>query len=158
MNTAKHIAKSIRDVHFGGNWTCVNLRDTLTDVTWQEAITKVYGFNTIATLAYHVHYYVAAVLEVLKGHALEAKDTLSFNHPSITSAEDWKNFLQKMWTDAETFAAHIEQLPEERLDEIFTDEKYGTYYRNLQGIVEHTHYHLGQMVLVRKLVHTVCKQ
>jgi hypothetical protein len=30
--------------------------------------------------------------------------------------------------------------------------KYGNYYRNLHGIIEHTHYHLGQIVLIKKLL------
>ena len=36
--------------------------------------------------------------------------------------------------------------------ETFADEKYGHYYRNLHGIIEHTHYHLGQIVLIKKLL------
>ncbi|MGN6163930.1 MAG: hypothetical protein ACTHOF_05245 [Flavisolibacter sp.] len=43
-------------------------------------------------------------------------------------------------------------MADSKLDEIFVDEKYGTYYRNLQGIIEHTHYHLGQIVLIKKLL------
>ena len=31
-------------------------------------------------------------------------------------------------------------------------EKYGNYFRNLTGIIEHLHYHLGQIVLIKKLI------
>ncbi|HHH49569.1 MAG TPA: DUF1572 domain-containing protein, partial [Saprospiraceae bacterium] len=48
------IAKHFSTFHFGGNWTDVNLRDTLEDVTWQQATTQVYSFNTIATLVFHL--------------------------------------------------------------------------------------------------------
>ncbi len=44
----------------------------------------------------------------------------------------------------------IEQLPESKLWETFSDEKYGNYYRNIHGIIEHIHYHLGQIVLIKK--------
>ena len=40
MKTTQQLAKHFRDVHFGGNWTFVNLKDSLADVTWQEATTK----------------------------------------------------------------------------------------------------------------------
>jgi hypothetical protein len=60
--------------------------------------------------------------------------------------------LNKTWEEAENFATLIEQLPESRLWETFTDEKYGHYYRNIHGIIEHTHYHLGQIVLIKKLL------
>ena len=32
MNLTQHSAKHLRDVHFGGNWTSVNLKDTLAGV------------------------------------------------------------------------------------------------------------------------------
>lgn len=60
--------------------------------------------------------------------------------------------MNKTWTDAENFASLIEQLPESKLDEIFVDEKYGSYYRNFLGIIEHIHYHLGQIVLIKKIL------
>ena len=68
------------------------------------------------------------------------------------SQEDWNKLLDKTWSDAETFASLIEQLPEAKLGETFIDEKYGTYYRNLHGIIEHIHYHLGQIVLIKKIL------
>jgi hypothetical protein len=150
MNLTKHIAKHLRDVHFGGNWTSVNLKDTLADVTWKQSTTQVYSFNTIAALVYHINYYISAVLIVLQGAPLCASDKYSFDHPPILCPEDWENLLRKTWTDAEQFAGLIEQLPEPLLWENFTDEKYGNYYRNIQGIIEYAHYHLGQIVLIKK--------
>jgi hypothetical protein len=152
MNLPQQIAKHFRDVHFGGNWTSVNLKETLADVTWQQATTKVDSLNTIVALVYHMNYFVSAVLKVLQGNSLDAHDKYSFDHPPVHSQLDWENLLNKTWKDAETFAALIEQLPESKLSETFVDEKYGTYYRNLHGITEHCHYHLGQIVLLKKLL------
>ena len=152
MNLTAQIAKQLRDLHFGGNWTWSNLKDQLSDVTWEQATTKVYSFNTIAVLVFHTNYFVDAVLKVLRGGPLDAKDKYSFDHPPIQSQEDWDKMLDKVWTDAETFATLIEQMPESKLWEDFSDNKYGNYYRNIHGIIEHTHYHLGQIVLIKKLL------
>ncbi len=152
MNLTAQIAKHFRDVHFGGNWTSVNLKDSLVNVTWQQATTQVYSCNTIATLVFHMNYYISAVLKVLQGGPLDAHDKFSFDHSPIESQEDWEKLLDKTWADAEKFASLIEQLPESKLDETFSDEKYGTYYRNLHGIIEHIHYHLGQIVLIKKIL------
>lgn len=152
MNLSAHLAKHLRDVHFGGNWTTSNLRDNLASVTWQQAITQVHSFNTIATLVFHINYFIEAVIHVLQGNPLDAHDKFSFDHPPINSAADWQKMLDKVWADAETFATLIAQLPEEKLWEDFSDPKYGNYYRNIQGIIEHTHYHLGQIALIKKLV------
>lgn len=152
MSITAQIAKHVKDFHFGGNWADSNLKDNLIDVSWKQATTKVYSFNTIATLVFHINYFVSAVLKVLEGGALDAHDKYSFNHPPINSQEDWDNFLNKVWADAENFSSLVEQLPENKLLEKFTDEKYGNYYRNLHGIVEHAHYHLGQIALIKKII------
>jgi len=152
MNLSAQIAKHFKDVHFGGNWTSVNLKQTLADVTWRQATTKIYSLNTIATLVFHINYYVSAVLKVLQGGPLDAHDKYSFDLPPIQNQENWEKLLNKMWTEAEDFAILVEQLPEGKLGETFFEEKYGNYYRNLHGIIEHTHYHLGQIVLIKKIL------
>ncbi|MES2776476.1 MAG: DinB family protein [Bacteroidota bacterium] len=152
MHLTHQIAKHFREIHFGGNWTSSNLKDNLAGVTWQQATTKVHSFNTIASLVYHINYYVSVVLKVLEGEPLNASDKYSFNCPPIRSGEDWQQLLDKTFREAEAFATLVEQLPESQLGEDFSDSKYGNYYRNLQGIIEHTHYHLGQIVLIKKIV------
>ena len=148
----QHIAKLFRDVYQGGNWTAVNIKDTLADVDWKRATTKVQSFNTIASLVFHINYYVQVVTKVLKAESLQGHDKESFNAPAVQSDADWINLRQKMFEDAEALAKLIEQLPESRLWETFVNDKYGTYYRNLHGIIEHNHYHLGQIVLIKKFL------
>ncbi len=152
MSLTAQIAKHFREIHFGGNWTTSNLKDNLADVTWQQATTKVDSLNTIAALTYHINYYVSAVLKVLQGEALEAHDKFSFDVPLIQSQQDWETLLNKVWADAETFAKLVEQLTDEKLNEYLADEKYGNYFRNLHGIIEHSHYHLGQIVTIKKII------
>ncbi len=152
MELTKHIAKHFREIHFGVNWTWSNLKDTLSDVTWLQATTKIEGFNTIAALTYHINYYIDAVIPVLKGGELHASDKYAFDVPPINSQEEWQAILDKMWSDAEIFANLVEQFPEDKLYDTFFEEKYGNYYRNFHGIIEHSHYHLGQIVIIKKMI------
>ena len=69
--------------------------------------------------------------------------------PPILYHEDWDALLNKTWTDPEKYADLVEQLPEHILWEDFTDKKYGNNLRNIIGVIEHTHYHLGQIVLIK---------
>ena len=108
--------------------------------------------NSIAALVFHMHYYVGAVLKVLEGEPLNASDKYSFDLTPVLSQDDWEKLLNKTFDDAEKFAGLIEKLPEEKLWEDFSDNKYGNYYRNLQGIIEHIHYHLGQIVVIKKII------
>lgn len=152
MNLPLQVATLFRTFYFGGNWTDVNLKDSLNGVTWQQATTEVYSCNSIATLVYHTNYYVRIVSKVLLGHPLDGNDKESFKHPPVQSQEDWDNLLHTTFTDAENFARLIEQLPVEKFEEIFMNDKYGNYYRNIHGIIEHNHYHLGQIVLLKKII------
>ncbi len=152
MTVSQQIAKQLRAVYFGGNWTFVNIQDTLKEVSWQQAIQPVYSFNTIAILHYHINYYVTAIKKVMEGGPLDAKDAYSFSHPPIQSAADWDAMRSAADAAVVQLAVLIEQFPDSRLEEIFSDEKYGSYYRNLTGLIEHTHYHLGQIVLIKKIL------
>jgi uncharacterized damage-inducible protein DinB len=148
----KQIAKHFRELYTGGNWTFANVKDTLNDISWQEANTKVNSFNAIAALVFHMNYFVEAALQVLQGNALDAHDKFSFDVPPIQSKEDWDQLVNKTFLNAETFANLLEQMPDSKMWEIFEDEKYGNYYRNMHGIIEHSHYHLGQIVIIKKLI------
>ena len=152
MSFSKLLAKHMREIHFGGNWTVSSLKDQLNDVSWEEATTQVPNLNTIATLTYHVSYYVHVDLKVLKGDDLVASDKESFELPPVNSEQDWEELKERIWSETEEFASLIEQLSDEQLQADFVKAEYGNYYRNLHGIIEHAHYHLGQIALIKKLI------
>lgn len=152
MKLTKQIAQDLRNVYHGGNWTGVSLKDQIDDVTCEEALTKIDSFNTIAILVYHINYYIKSNIKVLKGGPLEGKDIYSFSHPSINSEEEWKAFMAGIWAEVDEITSLIEKMPDEKLWEDFTDPKYGTYYRNFQGIIEHCHYHIGQINFLKKMI------
>jgi hypothetical protein len=151
MNLTKQIAKQLRDLHFGGNWTWSNLKEHLADVAWKEATTQVYNLNTIATLVYHMNYYLNVVSNRVQQKPFDYQHELSFELPPIQSQQDWERLIDKTWTDVETFAKHIEDMPENMLWEEISDE-YGNYFRNIVGVIEHNHYHLGQIVVIKKII------
>jgi hypothetical protein len=152
MGLSSEIAKGVRNLYQGGNYTGVNFKETLANINWQQAGTKVHSFNTIAALVYHIDYYVVAVSDVLRGGQLNASDQYSFDHPPVESSEDWNHLLDTFWKDGEEFTRLVEDFPDDRYSESFLDGKYGTYYRNMAGVLEHANYHLGQIVLIKKLV------
>nr|WP_321231529.1 DUF1572 domain-containing protein [uncultured Psychroserpens sp.] len=154
MNISQQLAKHLRAVYTEENWTSMNLKDLLSDVTWKEANTKVQDLNTILALTYHVGYYVAGVLEVFKEKPLTIRDKYSYNHPEITSENDWQDMQKTIFKNVIELANHIEALPDNKIWENFADPKYGNYFRNINGIIEHTYYHLGQVSLLKKLIRT----
>jgi hypothetical protein len=89
---------------------------------------------------------------VLKGGALDAHDSKSYDCPPLDSEEMWQQLTTKLFSDAEAIASIIEQWPESKWNEPFIDGKYGTMYRNIAGVIEHTHYHMGQIALIKKML------
>ena len=152
MRITEQIAKHLRDVHFGGNWTAVNLKDTLADVTWKQATKQVGSHHTIAELVFHMNYFVRATIKVLRGGPLDASDKFSFDCPPISCEEDWQRLVRSSLADAEELASLIENMLDEQLLQNFADEQYGTNYRCLHGPVEHCHYHLGQIAFLKAML------
>lgn len=136
-----------------GTWVAnTNYKNVLEDVTWQKATKKVGSLNTIAILTFHINYYVAGVLNVFEGGKLEIRDKFSFDAPEITSEKEWNSLKNTFLMNAENLSNHIENLPDEELENVFVDEKYGDYYRNIEGMIEHSYYHLGQISLIKKMI------
>lgn len=121
-------------------------------MSWEQAITKVDNLNSIAALTFHIDYYIAGLIQVFQGGSLDIKDKYSYDAPPITSQTDWEQRLQKLWSDSETFVYLIEKMTDDALMQPFVEEKYGNNYINIQAMIEHCYYHLGQIVLIKKLI------
>ncbi len=147
------LANRFKEVILSGTWIAnTNFKDQLTGLDWKIATTRFESLNTIAVLAQHIHYYISGINNVFKGGTLDIKDKFSFDFPDIHSQDQWEAFLARFWADSEEFAILIGQMPQEQLKEFFTDEKYGTYQRNIEAMIEHSYYHLGQVVLIKKIL------
>lgn len=153
MESPSQIAKRFREVVLNGTWVAgTNFKDQLSTVSAEQATQKIGSLNTIALLASHIHYYISGILNVLEGGTLDIRDKFSFDFPAVKSQEDWEKVLNKFWNDSEKFANLVEQMTEEKLNEDFTDRMYGSYQRNINAMIEHCYYHLGQIVLIKKLI------
>ncbi|MDG4651868.1 DinB family protein [Chryseobacterium arthrosphaerae] len=153
MSAVSQLSKRFREVLLDGLWIAnTNFKDQLSDVSWEQAVIKIDSLNTIAMLTFHIDYYIAGLVQVFEGGDLEIKDKFSFDLPAVKSQEQWESLLNKLWADSENFASLLEQMSDSKLDEVFVDEKYGTYRRNIEGMIEHSYYHLGQITLIRKLL------
>lgn len=149
------LANRLREVLLDGHWIAnTNYQEQIQNISWEQATEKVGGLNTIAALTFHINYYLEGLLNVLNGGRLEISDRYSFNLPEIQSEIDWRSLVSRFINHAETFSKKVEQLTDLTLDQSFQEEKYGSYLRNIEGVIEHSYYHLGQIVLIKKLIAT----
>ena len=153
MTTSKQLSDRFREVMLSGKLIAfTNYRDQLSQVNYEKAIHKVENLNSISALTYHVNYYISGVLQVLNGGELTIRDKFSFDLPSPLCEDEWSELKTSLFENSEAFAQALETIPEKKWNTAFVDEKYGTYLRNIEGMIEHCYYHLGQIVLIRKLI------
>lgn len=153
MSSTLQLAKRFREVILDGRWIAnTNFKDQLSDISWEQATTRVGELNTIAMLTFHINYYISGLVNVFEGGNLEIRDMYSFDLSPIESQEQWQDLLNKLWKNSEKFASLLEKMPDSKMNENFADEKYGTYLRNIDGMIEHAYYHLGQITLLKKII------
>lgn len=153
MQSSKQLANRFREVLLNGTWIAnTNYKKALSGTAIKQATTKVGSLNTLLALAYHINYYIEGLIPVFEGGTLNIKDKYSFDHPDITTQQEWDVLLNNMWHNAEVFANHVQQLSNSELESPFVDEKYGTYRRNIEGVIEHSYYHLGQVSIIKKMI------
>ncbi|MES2837296.1 MAG: DUF1572 domain-containing protein [Bacteroidota bacterium] len=153
MNNTITLANRLKEVLTEGKWiTGTNYKEQIENLNWKDAIKSIDDLNSIAKLIFHIHYYIQGVNIVLEGGLLDIKDKYSFDAPTIESEKDWMDLKDKFCFDAEKLIQLVEEMPEQKLTEYFADEKYGNYHRNIDIMIEHSYYHLGQILLIKKLL------
>lgn len=153
MKRSEMLAIRLREVFLEGTWIAnTNFKAQLSSISWEDAIKKIGDLNSIADLTFHINYYVKGILDAFSNSKLEIQDKFSFETPPINSAEDWDDLVQQFLKNAKIFVATIGVLEDEALQKPFFDERYGTLERNIEGVIEHSYYHLGQISLIKKLL------
>ncbi|MCH5600403.1 DinB family protein [Niabella ginsengisoli] len=150
MRFKHHIAQHLLDVHRGGNWTDVNITDTIKDISWQQAIAKTsFSPNSIAMLLHHISYWNRVVAQRGRGIVSTINKENGMNVPPITNENEWLLLKKDNLHSAGELETVIEGYDEGNLfSPILTGHT--SAYKNFQGQVEHVHYHLGQIVMIKK--------
>ena len=153
MKLNKYLANRLKEVLTEGKWVVgTNFKEQIIGLDWKDATKKIDDFNTIADLTFHLHYYLDGVNSVFEGGSLDIHDKFSFDAPPINSKQDWTVLVNRFCSDAERFISLVENMPENKILSNFVDEQYGTFYRNIDSMIEHAYYHLGQIILIKKRI------
>jgi uncharacterized damage-inducible protein DinB len=153
MSLQSILAHRTREVLLNGKWIAnTNFKEQITEITYQQATHRIGNLNSIALLTFHINYYLKGLIRVFDGGPLDIKDQYSFDIPEINNDKDWNELRDDFLSHAALFAQKVEQLNDDVLHGPFVNEQYGTYARNIEAVIEHSYYHLGQVVLIRKMM------
>lgn len=153
MEHSDRFAERLSEVFLKGQWIAnTNFRLALEDVSLEESVHSIDGLNSIYKLAYHVNYYLSGLCKVFEHNILDISDRFSFPENQAETPGQWETFKIDFQLNARRLISLVEKLTDSDLDAAFVHPQYGSNRRNLEALIEHAYYHLGQISLIKKLV------
>jgi hypothetical protein len=153
MPLSKQLAKRLQEVLLDGTWIAnTNVKAQISAINKDQATHNIMNLNTVAALTFHLNYYLKGILDAVASGELSIRDKFSFDLPPIESEQDWQNLVSDFIHNSEKMVDFVSNLDDSALNLDFFNEKYGTYQRNIEGLIEHAYYHLGQVALINKML------
>jgi hypothetical protein len=153
MPLSKQLAKRLQEVLLDGTWIAnTNFKAQISAINKDQATHNIMNLNTVAALTFHLNYYLKGILDAVASGELSIRDKFSFDLPPIESEQDWQNLVSDFIHNSEKMVDFVSNLDDGDLNLDFFNEKYGSYQRNIEGVIEHAYYHLGQVSLINKML------
>ncbi|MDX1939492.1 MAG: DinB family protein [Saprospiraceae bacterium] len=145
------IINTIRHTFEGTPWHGPAVMDILKDIKPEDVIKKLPNSHNIAELVAHMSTWREFVAQKLNGN-IEFDVTHEANFPVITNLtkEDWQALVNRLQKSQSDLLKALEHCSDEKLGELVPGREY-KFGIMLHGIIHHDLYHLGQIVLLRKL-------
>lgn len=152
MQESKRIIKLFNDLYNGSPWIDVNITTTLKDITAQQASKKILpGRNSIWEIVNHIISWRLNVLQRVQGKAIASPDDNYFVEIKDASALAWKNTLKQLKDSQTKWIDFLKKHNEKNFEKIYKVNGM-SYYEHIHGIIQHDAYHLGQIILLTKLL------
>jgi|SRR6185437_10756003 len=152
MKETKCITKLFEDLYNGSPWIDVTIMATLKNISAEQAAKKVTPErNSIWQIVNHMIAWRENVLLRVEGNEVTAPNDNYFSQLEITSETEWQKALDRLANSQAQWINFLENFDESQFDKIYASNKM-TYYEHIHGILQHDAYHLGQIVLLSKLV------
>ncbi|WP_149206476.1 DinB family protein [Flavobacterium johnsoniae] len=152
MSESTRISNLYQSIYNGNPWLEVNLDNTLKNVTAEQAYKKINpNLNTIWEIVNHLIQWRRNILERMQGEVTKTPDHNYFVPVLDPSEAAWEQSLQTLAKSQESWNAFFEDFNDADLAKIYVNNGH-SYYEHLHGIIQHDVYHLGQIVILKKLL------
>ncbi|WP_173966353.1 DinB family protein [Flavobacterium collinsii] len=152
MSESKRISNLYQSIYNGNPWLEVNMINTLHNVSAAQAYKKVNpNLNTIWEIINHLIQWRRNILKRVQGETIITPDHNYFVPVLDSSEAAWEQSLQNLEKSQELWNAFFEDFDDNDLSKIYTNNGH-TYYEHIHGIIQHDVYHLGQIVILKKLL------
>ncbi|PWB26962.1 DinB family protein [Flavobacterium sp. HTF] len=152
MSESKRISNLYQSIYNGNPWLEVTLADTLENITASQAYKKINpNLNTIWEIVNHLIQWRRTILSRVQGEIVNAPDHNYFVPVLDSSEAAWEQSLQSLAKSQELWNAFFENFDDADFAKIYASNNH-TYYEHIHGIIQHDVYHLGQIVILKKLL------
>jgi len=151
MENIKRITKLLK-VHYNGQpWIDISIARTLKSVTAKQASTAIGELNSIWQIVNHVIAWRNALIGRVKDKPVPAPADNFIQEVKNTTPKAWKDTLKKFETSQKNIISFLSRSNDQLLEKVSPTSGY-TYYELVMAILVHDTYHLGQIVLIKKLL------
>jgi len=152
MKETARISKLFEDLYEGSPWIDVNIASTLKNISAQQASKKVApGRNSIWEIVNHLVSWRMDVLQRIQGKVIKSPAHNYIVPVKDVSDKAWKNMLKQLDDSQQQWISILNDFNEKDFARVYPGNKM-TYYEHIHGILQHDAYHLGQVVLLSKIV------
>lgn len=150
MKETERISELFEKIYHGDSWIGETLMGTLETISAETAAKKTNPWNSIWEITNHIISWRENVLQRVQGSIKNAPPDNYFTAVKYQSEQAWQNTLQNLKNSQENWIGFLKKMNEADLEKIYPDNN-ASYYHNIQGIVQHDAYHLGQIILLAKM-------
>ncbi|MWB96020.1 DUF1572 domain-containing protein [Flavobacterium sp. GA093] len=152
MKESNRISDLYQSIYNGNPWLEVTLAKTLENVTAEQAYRKINpNLNTIWEIVTHLIQWRRNILERMQGAVIITPDHNYFVPVLDSSEAAWEQTLQNLKKSQESWNTFLADFDDADFVKIYPNNNH-TYYEHIHGIIQHDVYHLGQIVILKKLL------
>ncbi len=152
MNESHRIQSLFTDLYHGHPWLDVTLQDTLSRISAEQANQRpIKDGNTIWEIVNHLIAWRENVLRRVQGEVIQTPSNNYIEKITDVSEAAWQQTLENLETTQKEWLYFLSTFNETDFSNEYPVNKL-TYYQHIHGIIQHDAYHLGQIVLLAKMV------
>lgn len=156
MSELDRIADQFRRSLEGEAWHGPSVLETIKGITAKDAAAHpIPSAHSIWELVLHITAWVKVCERRLRGDRAQLSDDENFPPVTDVSEAAWEKTRADLSSSHELLIEAIRNLDESRLDQPIIDDQsisYSTTYVTLQGGVQHSLYHAGQIAILKKTI------
>jgi len=154
LNETDRIADQLKRAFYGEAWSGPSVKEVLEGVTAEMAAKRpIQDAHSIWELVHHMTAWVDIVRRRVEGESVKVTEDVNFPPMKDTSESAWRESLRRMEQAEAELQKTLLGISESRLEQRWA-EAGDSVYILLHGAIQHSLYHAGQILLLKKAGNT----